>query len=269
MKLFLSPLEISNELEKIVIKKAESTVFELLFFGILAGIYIGFGAQASLTILSGKNVDPIILKFLAGSVFSVGLMLVLIPGAELFTGNILMCLGLIDRKYNLLKLIRNWVVVYIGNFIGSVFLSYIVLKSGLLGNFLVGLTPIGNVAVDIAIMKINLPFIQSFCRGILCNMLVCLAVIMSISSLTIEGKIFGIYFPIMVFVVSGYEHSIANMYFLPLGLMVNGQFLKNFLLIWKNLIPVTLGNIIGGTLIVIFHPKMIRRIFIKKERKWK
>ncbi|HRR96565.1 MAG TPA: formate/nitrite transporter family protein, partial [Candidatus Ratteibacteria bacterium] len=124
-------------------------------------------------------------------------------------------------------------------------------------------------AVDIAIMKINLPFSQAFCRGILCNMLVCLAVIMCISSLTIEGKIFGIYFPIMVFVVSGYEHSIANMYFLPLGLMVNGQFLKNFLLIWKNLIPVTLGNIIGGTLIVIFHPKMIRRIFIKKERKWK
>ncbi|HRR96878.1 MAG TPA: formate/nitrite transporter family protein [Candidatus Ratteibacteria bacterium] len=155
MKLFLSPLEISNELEKIVIKKAESTIFELLFFGILAGIYIGFGAQASLTILSGKNVDPVILKFLAGSVFSVGLMLVLIPGAELFTGNILMCLGLIDRKYNLLKLIRNWVVVYIGNFIGSVFLSYIVLKSGVLGSFLSGLTPIGDVAVDIAILKIN------------------------------------------------------------------------------------------------------------------
>ncbi|HOM26254.1 MAG TPA: formate/nitrite transporter family protein [bacterium] len=138
------------------------------------------------------------------------------------------------------------------------------MKTGLCGNSSTGLTSIGELAVKVAETKINLSFTEAFSRGILCNMLVCLAVIMCISSITVTGKIFGIYFPIMTFVACGYEHSIANMYFLPVGLMVKGSFIREFYSIWKNLIPVTLGNIVGGLIIVVFHPKMLKKIFSKK-----
>ncbi|MGB9643312.1 MAG: formate/nitrite transporter family protein [Candidatus Ratteibacteria bacterium] len=260
-RLFLSPKEISSELVQICIRKAQASLFELFLFEILAGIYIGFGAQTALTILSGSTLDPGFARFLAGSVFSVGLMLVLIPGAELFTGNILMTIGLIDKKYGSMKMLRNWCVVYIGNFIGSVLLACIVFKSGLMGSIATGLSPVGNIAVKIAETKLSLSFTEGFTRGILCNMLVCLGVIMCISSLTITGKIFGIYFPIMAFVACGYEHSIANMFFIPAGMMVKCDLYSGFVLLWKNLIPVTFGNIVGGVLLVFFHPKMEQKLF--------
>ena len=260
-QMFLSPKDVSQQLADIGIKKAQAPIYELFFFGILAGMYIAFGAQAALTVLSGGTMDPGFAKFLAGSVFSVGLMLVLIPGAELFTGNILMTIGLIDSRFSTWKLLRNWLVVYIGNFVGSLILAYIVFGSGLLGNSAVGLTPIGIIAQKTAVMKVSLSFTEAFARGILCNMLVCLAVIMSLFSRSMTGKIFGIYFPVMVFVLCGYEHSIANMYFLPLGFMVNGAFAQNFWNIWHNLVPATLGNIVGGILIVVFHPKTQKKLF--------
>ena len=114
--------------------------------------------------------------------------------------------------------------------------------------------------MNIAQTKLSLTFTQALCRGILCNMLVCLAVIMCIASKTVTGKILGIYFPIMTFVASGFEHSVANMYFLPVGLMIKGEFLSRFWIIFNNLIPVTMGNIIGGLLIVLLHPKVEERI---------
>ena len=118
----------------------------------------------------------------------------------------------------------------------------------------------GNTAVKISEAKLQFSFSEALCRGILCNMLVCLAVIMCVASKTIEGKILGIYFPIMTFVASGYEHSVANMYFLPAGLMAKGEFMHSFFTMFNNLIPVTLGNIIGGLLIVFLHPKIQGRI---------
>ena len=130
--------------------------------------------------------------------------------------------------------------------------------------------PIGVVAVHIADVKLKLGFVQALCRGVLCNMLVCLAVIMCIASRTLGGKILGIYFPIMTFVASGYEHSVANMYFLPAGLMVQGVLSRNFFTMFHNLIPVTIGNIIGGLLIVLLHPKVeerIARLLIRKNRR--
>lgn len=264
--LFLNPLEISKTLSDIGEKKAQATLFELLIFGILAGIYIAFGASASTAVLSGGTLDAGFAKFLSASVFSVGLMLVLIPGSELFTGNILMTIGFIYRKYSFFKVARNWLVVYFGNLLGAIAIAWIIFNSGLLiqsGK----LTSIGNIAVNIADTKLQLSFLEGFTRGILCNMLVCLAVIMCIASRTIIGKIFGIYFPIMTFVVSGYEHSVANMYFLPIGLMLKGEFFSNFLVMFNNLVPVTLGNIIGGLLIVLLHPKTeerIARLFFKR-----
>ena len=264
--LFLSPLEISNTISNIGERKASASIFELVIFGVLAGIYIPLGANAATAVLSGGTLDSGLARILAGSVFSVGLMLVLIPGSELFTGNILMTIGFIYRKYSFAKVLRNWLTVYFGNLLGAMIIVWLLFHSGLamrLGN----LTDLGITAVRIAEAKLELSFIEAVSRGILCNMLVCLAVIMSIASRTVTGKIFGIYFPIMIFVASGYEHSVANMYFLPIGLMLKGQFFTNFFSMFHNLIPVTIGNIIGGLLIVLLHPKIeerIARILLKK-----
>ena len=268
--LFLSPLEISKTISNIGEKKASETIFELFIFGILAGIYIAFGASVAVSVLSGGTLDAGFARFLSGSVFSVGLMLVLILGSELFTGNILMTIGLIYRKYSFIKVLRNWLVVYFGNFFGGLIIVWLVFSSGLVGH--AGeLNGAGQVAVRIAETKMHLSFMEALSRGVLCNMLVCLAVIMSIASRTVTGKIFGIYFPIMTFVASGYEHSVANMYFLPLGLMAKGELASGFFAMFNNLIPVTIGNIIGGLLIVLLHPKVEEKIgriiFMKKDHK--
>jgi formate/nitrite transporter len=170
-----------------------------------------------------------------------------------------MAIGLVYRKYSLLRVIRNWVTVYAGNLIGSIIIAYLVWGSGLLGDASVP-SAVGSTAATIAESKLALPFAAAFSRGILCNMLVCLAVIMCMAARTMEGKILGIYFPIMAFVASGYEHSIANMYFLSACLLVKGEFPAQFLFMFKNLIPVTLGNIIGGLAVVLLHPKVQARI---------
>ena len=177
-----------------------------------------------------------------------------------------MTIGFIYRRYSLMKVLRNWLVVYFGNFLGAVIIASLVYASGLLARD-GSVTSIGEAAAAIADGKLELGFIEAMCRGILCNMLVCLAVIMSISSKTIMGKIFGIYFPIMAFVASGYEHSVANMFFLPAGLMARGEFISGFPTIFRNLIPVTIGNIIGGLLIVLLHPKVEEKIasFFRKK----
>lgn len=265
--LFLSPAEISKSISKIGEKKANATIFELLIFGILAGMYIAFGAHAAIAVLSGQNIETGLTQFLAASAFSVGLMLVLIPGSELFTGNILMTIGFIYRKYSFAKVLRNWITVYLGNLIGAMIIALLVFYSGLLGQP-GNLSSAGIMATKIAEGKLQLGFVEALCLGILCNMLVCLAVIMSIAARSVGGKILGIYFPIMVFVISGYEHSVANMYFLPIGLMIKSELASGFLSIFNNLIPVTIGNIIGGLLIVFLHPKVeerIARIFLKKK----
>ncbi|MFH1281354.1 MAG: formate/nitrite transporter family protein [Candidatus Omnitrophota bacterium] len=256
---YLSPLEISRAIRDIGEKKAAESLSELFIFGILAGIYIAFGANVATAVLSGGTLDPGLARFLAGSVFSVGLMLVLIPGSELFTGNILMVLGFIYRKYSFWRVLRNWLIVYLGNLAGAMIIAYLTFKSGLLG--MPGdLTPMGTTAFTISAAKLDLSFVEGLTRGILCNMLVCLAVIMSIASRTVSGKILGIYFPIMAFVASGFEHSVANMYFLPVGLMTKSFNIASFLSIFRNLIPVTIGNVIGGLLIVLLHPKVESRI---------
>ncbi|MFH1201900.1 MAG: formate/nitrite transporter family protein [Candidatus Omnitrophota bacterium] len=264
--LFLSPPDISKALRDIGEKKATASLFELFIFGILAGIYIAFGANVATAVLSGGTLDAGLSRFLAGSVFSVGLILVLIPGSELFTGNILMTIGFIYHRYSFTKVLRNWVVVYLGNLLGGIIIAWLTLYSGLLGR--VGnLSAIGTVAVEITQAKLSLGFTEALCRGILCNMLVCLAVIMCMAAKTVIGKILGIYFPIMAFVASGFEHSVANMYFLPVGLMVKGQFVSGFFTMFNNLIPVTIGNIIGGLLIVLLHPKVeehIARVIFRK-----
>ncbi|TZE81562.1 formate/nitrite transporter family protein [Calorimonas adulescens] len=244
----LSPAEIASVWIENGRKKANLSVDKMLLLGILAGIFIGFGANASIVVTQTleSNVDVGLAKFFGASVFPVGLMLVVIAGAELFTGNNLMTLALLDRKITSGKMLLNWSMVYIGNLVGSVVLAWLLAESGLYSSkFLVA------KAVSIAVTKVSLPFMQAFIRGILCNMLVVLACWMQAGSKDMTGKILALWFPIMLFVLSGFEHSVANMFFIPLGKFLGadvtwGQFFIN------NIIPVTLGNIVGGAMIVPF-----------------
>ena len=233
--------------------------------GILAGVYIGFGAHLATTV--GTGIGILGLKKLAmGAVFSVGLMLVVIAGAELFTGNCLLACGLTHGRIKLRGVFRNWSVVYITNLIGSIFLAWIIAsQSGLLDG------AVGGTALKIAYGKVastqqglshNWAY---FARAIGCNWLVCLAIYMALAAKSIVGKVWAIFFPIMAFVSSGFEHCIANMYFIPAGIyaksftkavtasgLSHGQLnMINWGTMWsQNLISVTLGNILGGAIFV-------------------
>jgi formate/nitrite transporter len=235
----------------------------MLLLGILAGAFIGFGSElATITTYDmPKYLGVGFTKFMFGSVFSIGMMLVIIAGAELFTGNNLILIGVLNREGNLGKMFKSWFWVYVANFLGSLLLVWIMFGTGLweIDNFAVGAE-----ALIIANGKVNLSWWEAFARGIGCNWLVCLAFWISVASKDIIGKIFGIYFPIMAFVVSGFEHCVANMYFIPMGLLLKGNAtvvaaaglagkLSNLTLqrfFVNNLIPVTLGNIMGGSLCV-------------------
>ena len=254
--------EVAGALDSITEKRAAEAAPTLFLFAILAGVYIGFGAIGFTAILSGDTVPTALTRFLASSVFCVGLILVIVAGSELFTGNILMTAGLFSRKVSAGRVLRNWMIVYTGNFVGAILLAVAMYFTGIFGS-VDSLTSTGATVVQIAETKMGLPFAQAFTRGILCNMLVCLAIIITLSSRTIIGKIIGLYLPIMLFVLAGFEHSVANMYLLPAGLLAKGN-LGEFLGVFHNLVPVTLGNIVGGMLVVGLHParaKKLGRIF--------
>jgi formate/nitrite transporter len=257
-----TPATVAYTLTRTVcVKKTNESMLRLSVLGILAGVYIGFGAQLATMVthdLAGF-LGVGMAKFMSGAVFSVGLMLVVIAGAELFTGNNLIFLSLLDRQVGVPKLLRNWVIVYFANLAGSLLLVALMYWSGLwkTNNLAVGIS-----ALKVADAKVNLTFLEAFARGILCNWLVCLAVWMAVSARDVVGKIFAIFFPIMAFVASGFEHSIANMYFIPMGLALKWDVIAAAGLtepfanltvggmIVRNLIPVTIGNIIGGAFFV-------------------
>jgi formate/nitrite transporter len=239
------------------VTKVRSPWLSVLILGILAGAYIGFGGllSTSVTFDMSSHFGVGFTKFMGGAVFSVGLMLVVIAGAELFTGNNLMITSTLARAIDLPTMLKRWILVYVANFIGSVILALLFYLSGLWktsGNAL------GEAALRTAYAKVSLGFGEAMFRAIGCNWLVCLAVWMALSARQTIGKIFSCFFPIMAFVAIGFEHSVANMYFIPAGI-----FIKNWagiqtpsgmdpgLLNWgsflyRNLLPVTIGNIIGG-----------------------
>ncbi len=260
---FCSPGRIAYEVVKIGKAKTNLSISRMILLGILAGAFIGVGSQLAIitTLDLPKYLGTGFSRFIFGSVFSVGLILVVIAGGELFTGNNLILIGVLNREVSLKKMIRNWFWVYIANFLGSLLLVWLVFETGIwkMSDFAVGAK-----ALSIANAKVNLNFGKAFFRGVGCNWLVCLAIWLSIASRDITGKILGIYFPIMAFVTLGFEHSIANMYFIPMGLLLKGNAnvvtmagltgkLSNLTLqgfFVNNLIPVTLGNIIGGSFCV-------------------
>ncbi|ABB14461.1 formate/nitrite transporter family protein [Carboxydothermus hydrogenoformans] len=259
-KNFLTPQEIVNFTLETGIKKAKLNFLASFILGILAGSYIAFGAFAA-NLISHSVENFGIAKFLGAAVFPVGLMLVVMAGGELFTGNTLMTIALAERKITLKAMLNNWLWVYAGNFVGSFLVAYLVGRSGML-ELNKGL--VAAAALRTAALKANLTFSEAFIRGILCNILVVLAVWLAYGAKDVVGKVVGIWFPIMTFVLSGYEHSIANMYYFAVGLQakalgvaklahLKSEFLTNLNWghIWLyNLIPVTLGNIFGGSILI-------------------
>jgi len=258
-----TPAAIAEALtETIGVAKTKANTLRLTILGILAGVYIGFGAQLAIMVTHDMSsfLGAGMAKLIAGAVFSVGLMLVVIAGAELFTGNNLIAISVLGGKAKFSGLLRNWTIVYFANLAGSLLLVLLMYWSGLWN---MNGSLVGAQALSIANAKINLTFLEAFARGILCNWLVCLAVWMAISARTVVGKVWAIFFPIMAFVASGFEHSVANMFFIPMGLVLKGQAavvtaaglgekLSHLTVggMVMNLIPVTLGNIVGGAFFV-------------------
>jgi len=261
----LKPAEILESTMEISVTKSGGSFMKLFVLALLAGSFIAFGAECSNMAAFNLLAKPETYglgRLLSGVIFSTGLMLVVLAGAELFTGNTMMAAAVCEKKITVLKMLRNWAIVYIGNFVGSVFIAYMMANSGL---FDLGASGLGAVTLKIAAYKVNIPFLSAFYLGIMCNWLVCLAVWVSYGAESTPGKILGIFFPICLFVTSGFEHSIANMYFIPAGIFIKSNIVFTELagvsgaalekLTWggfvlNNLIPVTIGNIVGGSIFV-------------------
>ncbi|MBK5252679.1 MAG: formate/nitrite transporter family protein [Peptostreptococcaceae bacterium] len=244
-KLFLSPGEITQEWIGIGKKKANLAVMKTLLLAVFAGMFVGLGSHADIIVMQtlGKTVDVGLAKLIGAAVFPVGIMLVVIAGAELFTGNCLISLAVINKDEKLRNLIKNLTIVFFGNFIGSIVLAYMLANSGLYG------PAVASKAIAIANEKISLSVSEAIIRGIFCNVLVVLAVWMQAGAKDISGKILAMWFPVMLFVLSGFEHSIANMYFIPLGIFLGADITWSQMWI-VNIIPVTIGNIIGGAILI-------------------
>lgn len=259
-----SPKEIAQNYIAIGVAKTELSIGKMLWLGVLAGMFIAFGGVTST--VASATLTGSVAKIIGAVVFPGGLAMVLIAGSELFTGNTLLLIPVLEKKVTWGRMLKSWVVVYIGNFIGSLLISALLVY----GHTFLKVLPngaAGVAAIHTAVAKVNLSFGDAFIRGILCNFLVCIAVWMSFSAKDTAGKIIGLFFPIMFFVLCGFEHSVANMYFISAGLFANGTgafadamaklFPKDNLasLTWgaflfKNLLPVTLGNIVGGSVLV-------------------
>ena len=232
-----APAEIAVLVENIGVRKARMGFARALMLGILAGAFIAFGAMFYTMTVTGAEWGIGPNRLFVGLFFSLGLVLVIIGGAELFTGNCLIVMAWADRKVSTGLLLRNWCIVYFGNFAGAAGAAALVHGSGTLG---LGEGAVQATAAAIAQGKVSLPFMEAFVRGILCNILVCLAVWLSYAA-----------HHVAVFVALGFEHSVANMYFIPVA-MLAGVESVNMSGFFANLIPVTLGNIVGGGVFVAF-----------------
>ena len=259
--MMLSPAEVVSAALAAGEKKASLCWRKQLLLGILAGAFIAFASAASNMAafpLLGHAESYGLGKCLAGAIFPVGLILVVIAGGELFTGNTLMGVAVAEKRIGMRELLQNWFFVYLGNFLGSVLIAHMTWISGLLGS---GGGELGAVTIRIAAYKTSLEFIPAFYLGIMCNWLVCLAVWMAWGARDMIGKLFAIYFPIWLFITSGFEHCVANMYYIPAGIFAKSDpalaaasglspealdALNWSTFAINNLVPVTLGNIVGG-----------------------
>ena len=262
---YLTPSEIVDYTEETGIKKAGMPVLRTLLLAFLAGVFIALASVGS-NIISHDIENIGVAKYLAGLIFPTGLILVVIAGAELFTGNNLISIAALSGKVKWSKYFWNLIMVWLGNLVGSVFIALLIYLSGQL-NYTDGL--LGAYTIKVAALKTSLSFTEAFASGILCNLLVCLAVWMSYSTKDIAGKALVIFFPIWLFIAYGYEHSVANMYYLTAGLLAknnpdlvlktgelmsfSAENLNNLTILnafMDNLVPVTIGNLVGGALFI-------------------
>ena len=262
----LMPNKMAEEAEDAGINKANRSFSKTFVLAILAGAFIAFGAILATTVTAEPILTSGFTKLIGGVSFSLGLILVIVGGAELFTGNNILVMAWANKRIKTSQVLRNWSIVYLGNFVGSVSLAILMFYSL---QYSFGTGAIGAKALSIGETKCSLGFSQAIILGVLCNTLVCLAVWLCYSAKTTSGKILAILFPITAFVAAGFEHSIANMYFIPKALLIKGSAKEEFWtsinsspemytnLTWNNfffnnLIPVTIGNIIGGAVLVGF-----------------
>lgn len=258
----LLPVEMAVRAEQIGMRKAALATVNLWALALLAGAFVALGAIFSTTVAAGASgVLPFgVTRLLIGLSFCLGLILIIVGGAELFTGNTLIVMAWASGKVTTTALLRNWLIVYLGNFAGALGTAILLLISK---QYTFGAGSVGVAALTIANSKVHFDFLQAIALGALCNALVCLAVWLTFSARSTLDKIIAILFPITAFVTAGFEHSIANMYFIPLGLLIK-TFDPGFVttsgldltaLTWRtflvnNLLPVTIGNIIGGVVLV-------------------
>jgi formate/nitrite transporter len=232
------PAQIAALIETAGVAKAGLPLHRMATLAILAGAFIGFGAAFWCLAMAGADPGYGPHRVLGGAVFALGLILVVVGGAELFTGNALMVMAAVDRRITVGALLKNWGIVYAGNLIGAVGLAVAFGLSGLLDG------PMGETAAKAAITKAALPAVEAFVRGALCNALVCLAVWLSFAARTATDKILGVLWPVAAFVAMGLEHSVANMFLFPAGLWAGAEVATAGVI--GNLVWVTLGNIVGG-----------------------
>jgi formate/nitrite transporter len=260
-----TPAQMAARVEKAGIVKGNLDFLSMFILSIVAGAFIAFGAILYTYVIHDSSLSLGLTKLLGGLVFCLGLILVIVAGAELFTGNNLIVMAYVSRKISLQRLLRNWTIVFCGNLAGSLAMVFLLSQSG---QWTEAGASVGVKALMIANGKVNLTFLQALSRGILCNILVCLAVWLCFSGRSVTDKVLAIIFPITAFVALGFEHSVANMYFVPAGLVLkhNTQVLSAaegllgqvpdlsrltiFGFLVRNLLPVSLGNIIGGGLLV-------------------
>jgi len=237
-----SPPQIAERVENAGVAKTAQTFRQTFTLSMLAGAFIAFGALFYTLVLTDSNLGFGLSRLVGGAAFSLGLILVVIGGAELFTGNSLLVMAWADRKVSTAQILKNWTIVYIGNFIGALLVAALVILSGVFGLNGGG---VGETATGIAVAKLDLSLSEAFFRGVLCNALVCLAVWLCFAARSVTDKILAILFPISAFVGLGFEHSVANMYALPVAMMSDGL-AWNISGLVQNLIVVTAGNIVGG-----------------------
>lgn len=261
----LPPVEMAKKAEEIGEKKAGLSFSKTFILAIMAGLFIAIGGMFASTVQAGGESVPFgLLKFAAGIAFCVGLVLVVVGGGELFTSNNLLIFAYLSKKISISKYIRNLGIVYLGNFVGSIILVALIFFSK---QYTMGHGGVGAVLLKTANSKCSLDFVQAILLGILCNIFVCLAVWLTYSGKTVTDKIISFILPISAFVAGGFEHSVANMFFLPLGWAIKigapaqfwtdiGKSAADFGSInWNNilvgnLLPVTIGNIIGGAIFI-------------------
>lgn len=240
--------EIADSYVEIGYKKCSEKIAKTFVLSIFAGAFIALGGLGA-AIASCMVSNPSIARIISGCIFPAGLAMVVLVGAELFTGDCLITISVLERKTSILKFIRTLVVVYVGNFVGSLMVGACAVYGHTLSAFD---GKLAQALVDTATTKANIGFVDGILRGIMCNVLVCVAVWMGMSAERTSGKVIGLFFPIMVFVICGFEHSVANMFYIPTGIMalseygLSAQNLNWYGFFITNEIPVTLGNIIGG-----------------------